>query len=355
MLKGELPYRTENLSKAEKSKLLKRFWLVLAVAILMSGFIVFLISFFQKDGSFGYVPIIFEIFFFGILLFIVIVHGLNAFQVTKKIYTGIITDKYAQSTKFRNSSQQITHYIQLDDVEFSIDQFLYDKCHKGDKVELHVLGKGRIFEVAPLEKAIQTPLRENYRNAVTEETQTERKRNHIREGGVFYPDTESLMTADELKTIRQRLVKAVVFRTVLGAFAAYIVFMIILFFLLFTKNILENITNLYWPLVILVVLLFLWLNRKTYRLLRDLMEKKVIFEAETVLDLERSNMPKPSQHSIVTYQGYTYRSDLFFYIKTEKHWTEISQELYEMLQAGDKVYFKLSKNARIVLNVTKKR
>lgn len=356
MERKKLPYRVEELSAAEKSTLKKRFIGVFIVGLFMGSFILFIMSFFHRDGSFGAIPVIFEIFFFGILIFIVAVHGSNAFQKTKKVYTGIITDKYSQASKSRNSSSNITYFVQLDDVEFSIDGMVYDRCHKGDKVELYQLKSGNIFDAKTLEKAAILESHESAQETKTqriEKPEVERPRNYIHQEVTFYPASDDKMTQDEVKIIKGKFIRALIFRTVLGFFAGYILFFIIFIVALLVFDKVSSMLYVVWIIIAFVSFVYLWLNRRTYLLFRDLMEKRVIYETEKVVDVERSNMPKPSKHSIVTYQGYTYRMDLFFYVQTEKHWTQITQELYETLHTGEAIRFKSAKYSKLVFDIKK--
>lgn len=330
MSKENLTYRDEKITFQEKKTLVFRFIGVLIFGGLI-GAVAFYFLFLSNDfKGFGAVLIVFAIFFFGILALILFIHGRNAFQSQKRIYSGTITDKTEITTKFRNSMGQSTYRISLDGEEFAIDLMFYNKVHKGQKVELHCLKGNTIFFVKELS------LSENVFSGL-ETTALE---------------TNNLNPAYSA-ILKKYLLRAILFRTILLLLPLVLLYFIgIVTIILVVKDSQLTIT-LFRVLLFVLALIYVLFNKRVVFILLDLNQNIQLEKIEQVIDLQKSNLPKPSKNSVRTYQGYWYRNDVFYYIQTQNHWLNTNEAFYNSLNANDEVKITLAKHSKIVLELQK--
>lgn len=324
--------REERLSDGEKRRLRFRAVFVALFGIAIGSLTVYMLFFNRSFGSLGFPVYLFAFFFFGILAFILFVHIRNAFQQSKNVYTGIITDKREHTMTTRKDIGQTTYSVLLDDRSFSVDLALYNKIHRGDKVELYCLKGTIVFEATILNTASEQPVK-----------------SHTAEPGVTN-EADGITVSD-----RHILFKALSKTIVLHV----LVYGIIAFFLIFVLNLLavvfvKDTSMLPWLIRGVfygVILLWVLMNVSTFRLLLDVFTRKTSEKIETVRDMQSGNLPKPSRNSVRTYQGFYYRNDLFYYVQTDEHWLEISSELYHQLQTGERLLLTCGYYSGTVLHI----
>lgn len=311
--------REDDLTGKDKRLLRIQAISTLVIGLAIGGVAFYMLFLSDSARSLGFPVYMFAFFFFGILAFILFIRFRAAFQQVKNVYSGIITDKREHTMTTRHDLGQTTYTVQLDDRTFPIDQALYNQVHRGDLVELHCLKGNLVFKVNILQpaKAVSSSFSSDHSN---EESTVKRP-----------PEP----TISNRSILIRLLLRACLFRVVIGGIIAY--------FLLFGLNMVVLITLddmeqlLFWIDTIFygTIFLLMLLNIRTVRLLLDLITQKTRTKIETIVDMQSGNLPKPSKNTVSTYQGYYYRNDLFYYVQTEKHWLEISGTLYESLQTGN--------------------
>lgn len=325
-MNSDLPYREENLTSSEKWVLLKRFVFVMLFGLLMLAVLIYFMFFWDDKGDVPLPVVVFLLFFSAVLGLILFVHGRNAFQNKKRIYEGTITDKTENTAKFRKGIGNSTFSISLDEVPFSVDLYFYNQVAKGQRVQLHTLKGNVVFKVNAISKV--------------------------------EPVSQSISQLESLnpeyrEVLKKRLMSLIVWRTLFGFAAAALAYFLLNFAaILLLKNVQTLLVVVYLNLGCVILSYFL-VNRKTFRVVMDLVQKQQEKIVQRVIDLQKSNLPKPSKNSVRTYQGYWYKNDLFFYVQTENHWLQISEQLYEELMQGDAVLLVQSAKAKIILDIKK--
>lgn len=326
--------REEQLSYNEKRRLRLRAIFVTLFGLIIGSLTAYMLFFFKTSGSLGFPVYLFAFFFFGILAFILFVHIRNAFQESKNVYTGTITDKREHTMTTRKEIGQTTYSVILDDRSFSVDLALYNKIHRGDQVELHCLKGTIVFEAIIVNPASAQPLKSE----------------------AIVPETADEMT-ETGHSVRHILLKALSKAVVIHV----LIYGIVAFFLIFALNLLaiiliEDKTLLPWLIqgIFYGIILF-WgmMNVSTFRLLLDVFSRKTQEKIETVRDMQSGNLPKPSRNSVRTYQGFYYRNDIFYYVQTDHHWLEISPDLYLQLKTGERLLLICGHYSGTVLHIRK--
>jgi hypothetical protein len=328
--KENLTYRDEEVSFKEKKTLVFRFIGVLIFSVLIVSVAVYVLLLSKHISDFKVPLIIFGVFFLTILGFILFVHGRNAFQTKKRIYTGTITDKSEETVKFRNSMGQSTYTISLDGVEFATDLMFYNQVHKGQQVELHCLKGNSIFFVKEL--------------ATTENVFSSLESASI--------ETHYL-NSDYAVILKKYLFRAIFFRSILLLIPlAFLYFIGILSIVVAVKDSQLTIT-LFRILLLVLGVIYVLFNRRVIFILMDITQNNQLEKSEQIIELQKSNLPKPSKNSVRTYQGYRYKNDTFYYIQTQNHWLQTNENIYNSLNAGDLIKVILAKKSKIVLSIEK--
>lgn len=326
--------REEQLTASERNLLRRKAIVVSLFGLGIGGITVYMLFFTNAVGSLGFPVYLFAFFFFGILGFILFVHIRNSVQVKKSVYTGIVTDKREHTMTTRKELGQTTYSVILDDTVFSIDHALYNKIHRGDYVELHCLKGTVVFEATILRSAADQP--------------------------AVHQSTPEITTVGEVKPavgdkniLLKALTKAVLVHVLLYGFVAFVlVFVLNLVTIITIKDTMQFL----WLFRVIfygVLLIWVLMNVSTVRLLLDVITGKTQEKIETIIDMQSGNLPKPSRNSVRTYQGFYYRNDQFYYAQTEKHWLELSAELYGQLKTGNRILLTCGHYSGTVLRVEK--
>lgn len=329
-MKENLTYRDEEVSFKEKKTLVFRFIGVLLFSILIVSVAVYVLLLSKHISDFKVPLIIFGVFFLTILGFILFVHGRNAFQTKKRIYTGTITDKSEETVKFRNSMGQSNYRISLDGVEFATDLMFYNQVHKGQQVELHCLNGSTVFFVKQLNSV------EN----VFSSLESASIETHY-------------LNSDYAVILKKYLFRAIFFRSILLIIPLAVLYFIGIFSVVLAVKDSQLTITLFRVLLLVLGLIYVLFNRRIVFILMDLNQNAQLEKIEKVLDLQKSNLPKPSRNSVRTYQGYWYKNDTFYYIQTQNHWLQTNENLYNSLNAGDLIKVILAKKSKIVLSIEK--
>lgn len=335
MIKEQLTMIEVDLSTQEKRVFKKRLFTTLLASILL-GCIIFFLFHFIFNMEFGTVGYIFESFFFLILIFIVGSATKTALQGKKKIYSGIVTTKNIDANRSLGKQSDIKHFIYLDEVPFRVSMKFYEQCHKGERIELHVVGKNEV---------IQLTSKESKPEPIENRHQTKFKK-------YLAATSTSLefMNDEQHQLIRSQFFKTLIWRIMLAFGPLYILlsllFVILVVFFNQDLPLILTIRNYFW--LILALLIYL-LNRKTIRLYRDYSSREMLGIREKIVDFEKSNVLRRSRHSISTRRGHDYYNSVFYYIRTENYWIQVEEEAYKQLKRGEIITVKIGRYSKAVL------
>lgn len=335
----QIPFRTEKLSSAEIRLLRWRMvfvWLIAALMIIVVGYSASIMSF---DAWGMQIPLIlFAVFFFGILIFIVAVHTVNAFRTEKRVYSGRITDKKTEASRMRNSQLNESYYVSLDGHWFRVALGSFSHAHVGDEVEISTFGRGQVFTI---ERKLNNTI-------VLDGVQQLPKQTDIY---ASFPNFREKLSESESTVLRKALWKAIFLRGVVGFVGAYISYFVLSMMVLFIfiaagTNALFYIFYAVW---LLVIGGFIWLNQKTIRLVRDIFggEKEVV--SEPVIDLIHSTHRKPGPNSIIqgTYQG----ARQYYYIQTDRSWLRTDEETFKNAAVGKSLQIHRAPKSKVILRI----
>lgn len=335
----QIPFRTEKLSSEEIRSLRWRMILVWLIAALMIS----LISYFASIMSLGTwgmrIPLIlFAVFFFGILIFIIAVHTVNAFRTEKRVYSGRITDKKTEASRMRNSHLSESYYVSLDGHWFRVELNTFSHAHVGDEVEISTFGKGQVLSI---ERKSGQPI-------VSENSQQLPKQTNIY--GSF-PDYSEKLSESEAAILKKALLRAIFLRVFAGFVGAYISYFILSIVVVFTFIAAgtDALIYIFYAVWLLVIGGFLWLNLKTIRLVRDILggEKQIV--SEPIIDLVHSTHRKPGPNSIVTTTYYS--AEQFYYIQTDRSWLRTDEETFQKVVVGKSLKLHRGPKSRVILRI----
>jgi hypothetical protein len=316
--------REEKLSFSEKWELRKRFLFVLLFGACIAS-VLYYVVIVKSIGSGIPIPaIIFVCFFFLVLAFILFVHARNAFQTTKRIYSGIITDKEELTSKFKNELGQTRYSIQLNNETFHLDLRTFNQLAKGEHVELHVLTGNQVF------KAVPFTVKPIFHSEILRTDKLDEK---------YHP------------VLRKIMLRRLFFYGLLGFIGVRILLFIAQFCIVILMKDIQRWSDLFQLANLLALVIYLVLNWKTIQLVRDWFSKMQVTQSDIVVDLLKSNLPKSTKNSIQTYQGYWYKNDTFYYVQTSKYWVQISEENYIKLNNGAAIKVVRLMYSKIVLEV----
>lgn len=342
----EIVVATEDLTAGEKSVLFKRMLGVWVVGILMAAFLTYLFFFTGNSNEFDKPSflLIFPLLFYAVLGFIVYSHTKNAFQKTKSVYTGIITDKRTKTSQINSkSSVRQSYEVCLINTWFNIDQPYYSQVKVGNKVKLHCLDKTVIFKVDVLS---------DVDNQILHAVKPDASKQQVAKQNFsllnFMP-----FNAEDRNIINNKLISAVIYRVILGlALAVGVYFIVFLFFIIGVKTDNLMIYQVFiFGLIAFCALIYLFRNIKTWKLFRDLLDAQKYNVTEEIIDKVSSSNRKPGPNSVVVVNGNTASYSRYFYLQTQSFWLPVSEAKYVATEVGESYTVELAKNSKTVLSV----
>lgn len=358
MKESNLRVRTENRSEVEITKSRKELvfiWVVgLGMLTLVYLFLFVFVSNFQSDNLVIWgIKIGFALIFTGVLGFILFIQTRNAQAKVKQIYTGIVKNKKTEISKSRhvNTSRQSSHEtfsILLEDKWFVVPSSIFDAVFAEDEIELVCVYKNHAQEFNLLNRPTDNFKRATFRTTESQ-PQFEKRRSQAKYRSESISPVLIRYSEEDRKKIRVAFFKSLFFRGILGiALMVFIFFFAFLFILLGLRPNSELMVYYFYGLLLLLVVLYGFLNRKTVRLYKDLSSNEKIESSEIVLDKMQSNHMKPSPNSAVT-SGYNSNGSFFYYVKTTNNWVEISKFQYDKVASGDEIRIYQTQFAHLVL------
>lgn len=337
---------TEKLNKEEKNLLLKRMLGVWVFGIFMFCLLTYFFFFFSDTTDFNEssLLLLFPLFFYAVLAFIIFSHTRNAFQKTKTVYSGVITDKKNKAHQgSKNSSVRQSYQICLGNKEFDVDQAIYAKLKVGNHAKLHCLHKTTAFKVDVV----------NVDDGNIFHTVEANLANHKRSKPSYsLLDLMPFSSADSA-IIRGKLFSTIVFRVVVGFGILAVIYFIAFIFLIMnidTEEILL-IRTLNFVLLGLLAMFYFFINVKTWNLFRDLLDAQKYKLSDEIIDKVSSNTKKPGPNSVIVTNNYTPNQMMFFYLQTTSFWLPVSAIEFNTAYTGEFVDISVAKNSKVVLRV----
>ncbi len=336
----------EELSTDEKSLLFKRMLGVWLVAIFMAAFLIYFFFFLGNPEQIKEpgIPMLFATVFFCVLAFIVYGHTRNAYQKTKTVYSGIVAEKRNKASQInRKSSVTQSYCVRLGDTDFDVDQSIYSKLKVGNHVKLHCLDKKSVFKahvVSLDDGSIFHTVKSNFGN---------RK----------YPKSSfSLLdfvpfTPADSAVIRGKIIRTLIFRGVIGFMALYIVYFIAILVLIMNfrvdNPVLMRGSN--FVLISLLAIIYFFINIKTWKIFKDLLDAQKFNTTEEIIDKVSSNTRKPGPNSVIVTNNYTPNESRYFYLQTPSYWLPVTLAEFSESTTGELLEISLAKNSKTVLSV----
>lgn len=329
--------KEEALSPQEKRKLIRQLILLWLIAIGMAVGVTYFFFFFRVDvNSEMNIPLtIFSVFFFGILAFIVYSHTRNAFATTKTVFSGVVLEKKTMASAAKNTSLQERFSVNLSGKWFGVEFQFFRAMQVGEEYQIHCLREDHVFDIRKISGVSL--------------------KNKKRFSSQSYGSTpvRERISEEQKKVVKAVFWKAILWRTVVGGIVAYISFYIIFVFalILFGTNGVDILTTIFYGTIGLVGAVFLLINRKTFRLYRDLISNEVVLVDEVVIDKIQSTHRKPSPNSIVTTRKNYDMDDLRFqYIQTENYWIPVTKTQFDKIESGATITLEVAPHSKIILN-----
>lgn len=311
---------------------------VVAVAVIET--IAYLMMFkFIDTSDFGIGRVIFFGFFLLIGGVIVFINVSSYFDQNKIVSVGYVTNKRSETRGGgRNSSSSTNYYFTLGNDEISVMINHYSQVALGDKIKMHQTKWNKsIFKIEILEPAM-----------VLEVAPSPYEINQLE-----LHTTEDYLDKDEKAIVRGKLMKLLFWRGLVWggiAYVLYYVFFLVIFMAL-PKDLLKDYVYVpvYLPLAICLVV-YLILNRKTYRVFKDLSEGKKLISTKIITDVIENNKPMAGKNIVIT----SGRSGVYHYVTThDKSFYSISSEMAANLKGGAKIMVHESLYSKIVLKVSR--
>lgn len=335
----------EPLSPQEKAMFFKRMIGVWIVAIFMACFLTYLFFYTPHSEEFRDIGffIIFPIFFYAILLFIVLSHTLNAFKKVKTVVLGIVNHKRTKTSNLKTKSGPRESYqIQVGERWFTVDFSIYRKVAVGHQVKLHCL-KNSVFKADVLnDDGVEESKGPHKINLGQNQTNLTPQFNLL--------DLE-VFDADDKKFVGKQLFKTIIFRGVVwlaGLIAIY--FAIFLGIILVLRS--QDFKLIYFlniAVMVILAIVYILLNRKTWKLFRDFLEGQKYSITEQVIDKVSSTHQKPSPNSVVVYGNDYSSTDRYFYLQTPAYWLPVNPVEYQNIAVGQKMTIYIAKNSGVLL------
>lgn len=337
----------EKLTKEEKASLFKTMIGVWVFGVIMFCILTYFFFFFNSHSEFNEptLLLLFPLFFYAVLVFIVFSHTRNAFQKSKTVYSGIITDKKSRAQQGgRDSSIRQSYRICLGDKEFDVDQAIFAKLKVGNHAKLHCLRKTAVFKADVVNAG---------------------------DGKMFHPLVSDLanykhfapsyslldlmpFSSADTALIRRKLFGSIIFRAVLCFGVLAVVYFVAFIFLIMnvpTNEILLT-RALNFLLLGALAIVYIFINVKTWKLLRDLLDAQKYRLTEEIIDKISSNAKKPSPNSVVVTNSYTPNQMRFFYLQTRSFWLPVSEFEFSTAHTGKLVDIAVAKNSKAVLGIS---
>ncbi len=336
---------TVELSKEEKAELFNNMVVMWIVGVLMVAFITFLV-FGTGDGSFE-VPMplwIFAFLFYALLAYIIYAHTKNAGRKTKTVITGIITQKITIAPKInRIATTRQTFKICLFDTWFIVQQPIYAKVNIGDKVDLHCLDKNVVLKAEVLSTADEAILQAMKPYLA----QKDRKENTLSLLDLM------LFTPDDHKIIREKLLYALIYKVGRGILISVTCFFLILLFVLLSFGSADRVVFqvISYSLIVVLVIIFLYLNIPTWKLFRDILYAQKYKVVEEVIDKVFSTNKLTGPHSVEIVNGDHSKFPRNHYLQTASFWLPVSESDYQTPNVGDLVEVTLAKHSKTILGL----
>lgn len=337
------PESLQPLSQSERFLLAKRALVVLPIGVGIGAVAAWMLTGPGSGFSLG-IRAFFGLFFGGLLLFILGVHIGSAFEIQKRVVTGLVTGKRvrASGSTGANSRPSSTFYVSIDGDERMVEQWVYQQVHTGQTVSLSYTARLRnLFAV----KVISEP--------AGVETRLPAADGLHRPGRASPPVRPAPLTADDRKVLRAALLRALIFRGVGGAILAAVVFVVAVIGWVVALDSLPALSQFDWLALTLgapglAALPMILLNRQTYRLIRDLSGGQRCVGAEQVLDVVRSNTHLASSTAIVTGPGL---GGNHVWILTDKRWTQLPDALAGDVFGGSTLMVATGPRSDVILDI----
>jgi hypothetical protein len=280
----------------------------------------------------------------GLIMFI----GISSyFAKTKKVLEGFITDKriytsYSSGGRWISNSSSITYYITLGDREMSVMNNIYVQASVGDKVAIHMVKmNSNIFKIEVLESYIKLA-----ESNIEHKSFREQKLSSIGKTSFFTPEDRSI--------VRKKLFELLFKRSILmGAVCGLLFLVIFLFVILGLKVVFDQMPiyfGFYIPFGIAIVVYF-WVNKKTYYVLLDLSsgEKRVV--DKQVKDRISNNKPMFSTNGTYTSGAH---GEYHYLITVDGSFYSVTSGFAKSLEAGDLISVHETKKSKILLSIQEK-
>lgn len=282
--------------------------------------------------------------FFLLVGLIIIFINLSSYLDNKKIIsTGYVTNKRSHTSYSRgsNSSSRTDYYITLGEKEMSVMINHYDQVHTGDKICMHQTKWNKsIFRIDVLESAGRDP-------KATMATLTPREINTL-----DLSIRESFMDKEERAVVRRKLYSLLLWRTLLWAGVCYVLYFVlfIVAIVLLPTQVLTNHRYVFiGAFATIPALLYISVNRKTFKVFLDMSQGKKRCMAKIVTDIVQNNKPMYGKHTIITSGS----PGVYYYVTThDKRFLQIDSELAQKISCGDKIVIHEALNSKLILNAT---
>lgn len=332
---SELRIQSAPLEDAERRKLRRSAYFVWFFAGSMAALFVYFFWILDVVSPPMRVPLgIFSFFFLGILALIIVAQTRTAFQTEKTMYTGVLEEKYTEAARGTDTQLQEYCYFRVSGRRFGVPLGLFQRFSVGSVVTLHCTLGDRVFNV----------------------TTTERVQDHqsVKARISAFPIAGSVerMTDEQRRQIARAFWKAFLVRgCMVGVLFRYLVVVLWVFVLLITSISQEWVPTVYGALVIGLILAWVLLNRKTFRLFLDWQGGEVRVWEESILDRLESTHLKPGPRSIVTTRYRQTGENRYFYLQTTRFWLRVDRELYEAKKTGERIYISGSPRQKLIFSI----
>lgn len=131
-------YKTEDkpLEPQELAKLKRGFWVIPVFLVIFTGFFVFIFQVVKPvDGPIFWVPVVFAVFFVGLMGYIIWGFTMDMIQKTKQVFQGLITKKDIHHGAGKSKSR--TYYLFFGEKRLRVEPYIFNKFEEGDLIELH--------------------------------------------------------------------------------------------------------------------------------------------------------------------------------------------------------------------------
>ncbi len=322
----------------EDKKGIRKNTVISIIAVTVIETIAYLMMFkFIDTSDFGIGRMIFFGFFLLVGGVIVFINLSSYFDQNKIVSVGYVTNKRSETRGGgRNSSSSTNYYFTLGNDEISVMINHYSQVALGDKIKMHQTKWNKsIFKIEILEPAVVSEVAPSAYEINRLELHTK----------------EDYLDREEKVFVRGKLMKLLFWRGLVWGGIAYVLyyFFFLIIFMALPKNLLTDYMYFtkYLPLAISLII-YLGLNRKTYKVFKDLSEGKKLISPKIITDVIENNKPMAGKNIVIT----SGRSGVYHYVTThDKSFYSISSEMAANLKGGAKIMVHESLYSKIVLKV----